>query len=126
MQHIHLNKNKNLEKYTKVANNYYDIYNLFFIGTLINWISSNLTLNILIVMLFIFGMFFVVALIKYEFEANTNQVSKSKWWYSFLKDVLANIMIAFLLGIFANTYFSFEKKRMIKGAVNFIICTLLA
>lgn len=23
-------KNKNLEKYTKVANNYYDIYNLFF------------------------------------------------------------------------------------------------
>lgn len=71
-------KNKNLEKYTKVANNYYDIYNLFFIGTLINWISSNLTLNILIVMLFIFGMFFVVALIKYEFEANTNQVSKSK------------------------------------------------
>lgn len=29
-------KNKNLEKYTKVANNYYDIYNLFFIGTLIN------------------------------------------------------------------------------------------
>ena len=89
----------------KVANNYYDIYNLFFIGTLINWISSNLTLNILIVMLFIFGMFFVVALIKYEFEANTNQVSKSKWWYSFLKDVLANIMIAFLLGIFANTSF---------------------
>lgn len=98
-------KNKNLEKYTKVANNYYDIYNLFFIGTLINWISSNLTLNILIVMLFIFGMFFVVALIKYEFEANTNQVSKSKRWYSFLKDVLANIMIAFLLGIFANTSF---------------------
>ena len=89
----------------KVANNYYDIYNLFFIGTLINWISSNLTLNILIVMLFIFGMFFVVALIKYEFEANTNQVSKSKRWYSFLKDVLANIMIAFLLGIFANTSF---------------------
>lgn len=56
-------------------------------------------------MLFIFGMFFVVALIKYEFEANTNQVSKSKWWYSFLKDVLANIMIAFLLGIFANISF---------------------
>lgn len=96
------NKNEKLLKYIRVANNFYDIYNLLFVGMLVNWISNGLTLNICFVLLFVIGMYIVIAFIKYNFEVGKNNMSKSSWWCSLIKDILANCGVAFAVNIFTN------------------------